>query len=161
MFRSGSSRYLVRESAREVTEGIRDILAEQGLTVLERPTRRGCRLRLETSPRFDGVVPPPFEIGELELRFRARGEHTEVEVRSRQRRRYWTLAVLAGLGIVSVVLDLFVSMGFATLELGRAAQHSREHHAREDPRMLEAAGSYLGRRDLGQLDAAPFRRLRS
>lgn len=156
-FRSGSTRYLVRESEREVVDGIRDILAEQGLAVIEAPTRRGVRLRLQPSPGETSAM-PAFELGELELRFAPAGEHLEVVVRSRRRRRYWTLALVAGVGLVSVVLDLIVSMGFATVELSHAVRDARHQRERDDPRLLEAAGSFLGRRDLGQLDAAPFRR---
>lgn len=155
-FRSGSTRYLVRESPDEIVDGIRDILTDEGLAVLETRTRRGVRLRLDDSRAGPRV--PPFEIGELELRFRPRGEELEVEVRSRRRRRYWTLAVMAGLGVASIVVDIFAGMGFVTLELNRGARQARKRREREEPRMLDAAATYLGPRALGPGDATPFRR---
>ena len=161
-FRSGSTRYLVRESPDEVVEGIRELLHEHDLAVVEKPTRRGCRMWLEDKPTSEGTTMPAFEIGELELRFSARDEHVEVEVRSRRRRRYWALALLASVGVVSVVVDVIVSMGLLVTELNKAAARTKQHHESEDPRLIEAAAKYLGPRDLGSLEGAqtPFRQLR-
>ena len=157
-WKSGCTCYVVRESPEEVIAGVHALAEREQLRVIETPTRRGVRLTLEALDDEEGTAIPAFEVGEVELCFAAREQVFFVEVRSRRRRRWWTLGVVGILGIGTVFVDLVASMGFLTLELSRAIRRSNELHDEEDPRLLQAVSSFLGPRDIGQLGPAPFRR---
>ena len=156
-WKSGSTRYVVHESPEQVIAGVRALAESEGLRVIEAPTRAGVRLTIEAVDAESDTAIPSFDVGEVELRFASTDGRVAVEVRSRRRRRWWTLGVVAILGVGTVFVDLVAAMGFMTLELGRAIRRSKKHHLEADPLLLQVVSSFLGPRDLGELDAAPFR----
>jgi hypothetical protein len=140
----------------EVVEGIRDELehTSEELAIVTRPILGGVRLCLE-SPSWL----PALGFGFVDLHFTPiPGGLTEVRVRARRRRRWWVPPMLAGLAVGAVVLDLAVAAGYLSLMLIERLRHVRTHHRDNDPLLLDAVAGFLTPRDLGRVDAAPFRR---
>ncbi len=156
---SGPTRYLVRESPDQIAAGLRSRLRAENIAFTETATARGLRLALATPQLDEGLSIPAFEIGVVELRFEARGGATQVTLWKRRARRWWTLGLFAGLGLASVLGDLLAAMGFLTIELIRSMRAIQARHRADDPRVLHAVTGFLGPRDIGRLDAAPFRAL--
>jgi hypothetical protein len=122
------------------------------------PTRRGVRLRIETAPNGDRWSLPAFEFGVVELRFSRVGDLTEVSVRGRRRRRWWVPVVLGALGLLALAGDVIVTMGSLSQWLIGSAEQAQDHHRDHDPQLLHAVARFLGPRDVGRIDATPFRR---
>lgn len=151
---SGIARYQVRESADEIVAGIREQVEGQGLALVAKPMRRGVRLCLATPGSL-----PAFAAGVVELRFETTEEGlTRVRLRVRRRRRWWVPPVLGLLGLFALTWDMFVTMGLASREFIRGAHQAADHHRHNDPELLHGVARFLGPRDLGRVDATPFRR---
>ena len=158
-WKSGSTCYLVREEPEAIVLGIQAIAEGEGFEVTASRRRGGVvRLRIEAADSRKRGGLPALDVGEVELRFTARGELCSVEVRSRRRRRYWTLGIVGALGVGTLFVDLIASMGNMTRELERAVRKSNGHHQEADPQLLRAVSSYLAPRELGAQDEVPFRR---
>jgi hypothetical protein len=104
------------------------------------------------------VEVPAFEIGVIDLRFSRVGELIEVSVHGHRRRRWWVPAMLGTLGLLLLVFDVLLTMGSASAALIRSTEQAQAHHRDHDPQLLHGVARFLGPRDIGRLDAAPFRR---
>jgi hypothetical protein len=155
---SGTTSYQVRESADQVVEGIREQLRDAGLVLVTTPTRRGVQLRIETVVSEDAWSLPVVELGVVELRFARVGDLTEVSVRARRRRRRLVQVMLGTLGLFTLVFDVLLSMGMASVRLIRGVEQAQAHHREHDPKLLHGVAGFLGPREVGRIDAAPFRR---
>ena len=157
-WRSGTTRYLVREPADQVVKAICEQLRTEGLVPVTKPTLRGVRLRIKTATSTDTWPLPAFEVGVIELRFARVEDLTEVSVRGRLRRRWWVPLMLGTLGLLALGLDLLFTIGSASAGLIRSTERAQAYHRDHDPRLLHTVARFLGPRDIGRLDATPFRR---
>lgn len=146
----------LRERPRHIIAGIRAVAVAQGYRLHHwRFGGPRVRLRMVSGRR---VTVPAFEIAVVELSFTVTGAMTVVEVRLRQRRRWWTMSVRGALRVFSVLGDWPLPTPVCTALLANAMDDADTREYEDHLRLLDMVGDYLRSREIGELSEDPFRR---